>query len=103
AAAAPLMFPYAVAMSALAVATVLATYLISLNRRGFALPLATICVLEVLAIIFIHPNLKTVVQIVVTGHVTMFACVLLATLFSLSRPAKMMSQGPEAMAAAPLG
>ena len=81
--AAPFMLPYGLAMTALAGATVLATYLIGINRRGFAIPMTIVCILEIVAIVLVHPNVAAVVHIVLAGHLSAFTCVLLAALFSL--------------------
>lgn len=95
--AAPLMLPYAIAMTGLAGATVLATYLIGINRRGFAIPMTVVCVLEIAAIVLVHPNVRTVVDIVLAGHLTAFASVCIATLLSLRAGAGPMDE--EAVAA----
>ncbi len=88
--AAPLMLPYAVAMAGLAGATVLASYLIGINRRGFAIPMTIVCVLEIAAIVLVHPNVLAVVHIVLAGHLAAFVITGIATLFSLqARPAGM--------------
>lgn len=96
--AAPLMLPYAIAMTALAMATVLATYLIGIGRRKFAIPLSVVCALEVTAITIVHPDIATVVRIVMAGHLTAFGCVFVATLSSL-RTRQAMSPAALAQAA----
>ncbi|MDP9104501.1 MAG: hypothetical protein M3N49_01085, partial [Candidatus Eremiobacteraeota bacterium] len=67
---------YALAMSALAGAIVVATYLIAIDRHGFAIPVAAIGIAEMVAIALVHPDLATVVRIVLIGHVAAFACCL---------------------------
>lgn len=96
--AAPLLLPYAAAMSGLALATILATYLISINRRGFAIPATIVCGLEVFAIVFIHPNVRTVVDIVLGGHLSVL-CVTLAATFASFRASHQPVE-PDAIAAA---
>ena len=76
AAAAPLMAPYALASSALAGAIVVATYLIGIDRHGFAIPVAAIGTAEIVAIALVHPDLATVVRIVLIGHAAAFVCCL---------------------------
>lgn len=84
--AAPLMPPYALAMTGLAGATVLATYLIGINRRGFAIPMTAVCFAEIVAIALVHPGVTAVVHIVLAGHLSAFACTVIATLASLRAP-----------------
>lgn len=90
--AAPLMLPYALAMTGLAGATVLATYLIGINRRGFAIPMTLVCASEIILIALVHPDVTTVVRIVLAGHISAFACVLAATLFSLRATSETMNE-----------
>lgn len=86
--AAPLMLPYAVAMAGLAGATVMATYLIGIDHRKFAIPMTVVCLFEIAAIVAVHPDVTTIVHIVLAGHLSIFATMLTATGFSLrSRPA----------------
>jgi len=64
----PLLFPYAVAMTGLAGATVLSTYLIALGERAFALPLALVAAGEAAAIAQRHASLDQVLQAIIAGH-----------------------------------
>jgi O-antigen/teichoic acid export membrane protein len=88
-AAAPLVLPYTAAMGALAFAAVFAAYLIALDRTAFALPLALVACVEIGAIAAYHPNVMTVVSIVLAGHCALLACCLVDLLFALrARPAE---------------
>jgi hypothetical protein len=82
-----LVLPYTAAMGALALASVLTSYLIALDRAGFALPLGIVACGEIAAIAVDHPNLETVVSIVLAGHCAMLACCLIDVLLTLrARP-----------------
>ena len=83
AAAAPIVLPYAVAMSALAGATVLCAYLVGIDRHGFALPLTAIGVLEIVGIAVIHDSIGHVIAVILTGHIAAFAATLVDALLSL--------------------
>lgn len=81
--AAPLLLPYGIAMSALGGVTVLSSYLIGVDRHGFAIPLTLVAVLELAAIAIVHPNIATVVGIVIVGHSLAFLSTFVDTLLSL--------------------
>jgi O-antigen/teichoic acid export membrane protein len=67
-AAAPLLVAYGLAMVLLALTNALSYYGIATHRLAFTVPLL-ICTLGTLsAIAFIHPNLRTVVEILVVGN-----------------------------------
>ena len=83
AAAAPLLLPYGIAMSALGGATVLSSYLIGIDRHAFAIPLTIVAVAELCAIVVVHPDIATVVRIVIIGHTAAFCATLVDALFSL--------------------
>jgi O-antigen/teichoic acid export membrane protein len=85
-AAAPLMLPYGLAMAGLAGALVLSNYLIGIDRHGFALPLTAVAICEAVAIIALHPDIATILHIVITGHLCAFLCCAVDTGFSLRAP-----------------
>lgn len=84
AAGAPLMFPYACAMTALAASTILVTFLIGISRFGFALPVTAACLAEVIGIIVYHPSAAAVVTIVLFGHSAGLLCTLVSAGRALS-------------------
>ncbi|MGB8265780.1 MAG: hypothetical protein WCE44_05635 [Candidatus Velthaea sp.] len=80
----PLMLPYATAMTGLAGATVLSTYLIALGRRAFAIPLAIVAACEAITIAFFrHGDLGQVLAVVVIGHTAGFAVCLASVVASV--------------------
>jgi O-antigen/teichoic acid export membrane protein len=95
--AAPLLAVYAVAMSALAGAIVVATYLIGIDRHGFAVPVAAIGVAEIAAITQFHPDLAAVVRIVLLGHAGAFGCCLTEAIISLRGPQEFVAPPEEVL------
>ncbi len=83
----PLMATYALAMSAIAGAIVVATYLIGIDRHAFAIPVAAIGIAEIVAIALVHPDLATVVRIVLIGHTAALVCCLAEAVVVSSRRA----------------
>jgi O-antigen/teichoic acid export membrane protein len=84
-AASPLILPYTAAMAALAGAAVLVTYLIAVERTGFAIPLVAIALLEIVAITVFHPNAAAVVRVVLVGHFALMVCCIPDVLLSINR------------------
>jgi O-antigen/teichoic acid export membrane protein len=84
-AASPYVLEYVTGMGALAGATVLTSYLIAIERRGFVIPMTVVACGEVLAIALQHSDLWTVVRIVLVGHSTMLACCIVDVLLLLAR------------------
>jgi O-antigen/teichoic acid export membrane protein len=70
--AAPLVFPYALAMAFLAGATVLSVYLIGIDRASFALPLTAIAAVEIALVGLFHASTHVVLEIVICGHAGAF-------------------------------
>lgn len=65
--AAPLVFPYACAMSLLGAANVAAAYKVALHRFDFVVPLAAVAGAEIVGIVLMHRTLHEVVGIVLAG------------------------------------
>ncbi len=66
-AAASYMLPYGLAMSALALATILATYLIGIGKRAFAAPVAFVCAAEIGAMFIVPAQVANFLWIVGIG------------------------------------
>ena len=80
--AAPLLVPYALAASALAGATIVATYLAGVHRSYVGIPVAVIAVAEAAAIIAFAHHAGEAVRIVLAGHSAAFFCCVAAALIS---------------------
>jgi O-antigen/teichoic acid export membrane protein len=78
--AAPLVFEYAVASGALALASVVAAYRIGLHRYEFVVPCTAAALLEICALICWHPTLAAVLTVLISGHLVVLA----ATLYRLN-------------------
>ena len=85
-AAAAYMLPYGLAMSALALATILSTYLIGIGKRAFATPVAFLCAAEIVAMFIVPATVTHFLWIVGIGDtlllLTAATTVVLATLDS---------------------
>ncbi|HTA37806.1 MAG TPA: hypothetical protein VK760_01960 [Candidatus Acidoferrales bacterium] len=78
-----LIFPYAIAMSALGLASVLASYLIAVGRTWFGIPLTCAAIGEVVALSLYHPDVWAVLRIVIAGHGAVLACALAGVALAL--------------------
>lgn len=67
-AAAPLLLPYSIAMTFLALSTVLGSYGIATHRVAFAAPLLVGVVGSLLAVVAVHASLEQVVRVVAAGN-----------------------------------
>lgn len=65
---APLLIPYAIAMTLLAVANTASTYRIGAHRLGFGVPLLVVTAAEVVAFSFMHGQPSDIVRTVLVGH-----------------------------------
>lgn len=83
AAAAPIVFPYALALSALALANLVATYKIGLHRFGFVVPLFVVLCGEVAGIARFHAGPQEIVGVLLVGHA--LACAI--ALYRVTAPA----------------
>jgi O-antigen/teichoic acid export membrane protein len=73
--AAPFVFPYALAISALATANVVATYNIARGRMRFVVPLALVAVGEIVTVVLRHRSAGDLLQTIVAGHtLALVAC-----------------------------
>jgi len=73
--AAPFAFPYALAISALATANVVATYNIARGRMRFVAPLACVALGEVIAVVLRHRSAADFLQTITIGHtLALLAC-----------------------------
>ncbi|MFN2461583.1 MAG: hypothetical protein ABR591_13005 [Candidatus Velthaea sp.] len=88
-AAAPLLVPYAFALSCLALANVTVAYNIGLERYRFVTPLAVIAVAEIGTVIAYHPSIGAVLAVIVAGH----GLALLATLAGVFQREKPLAAG----------
>jgi O-antigen/teichoic acid export membrane protein len=79
-AALPLMIPYVVGMTFLAVANALASYGLATHRIFFALPLALATALTLAAMLLFHPSLTTVIDEMIGGTASMLAIVAISLL-----------------------
>lgn len=66
---APLLLPYAAAMTSLAIANVAATYRIGAHRLGFGAPLIAVVAAELIAFTVWHDSPGAIVRVVMVGHV----------------------------------
>jgi O-antigen/teichoic acid export membrane protein len=65
--AAPLLFPYGVAATLLAVLNTVAVYKIGIHRFGFVIPLAAVALIELIALALFHATVYQVIRIVILG------------------------------------
>jgi O-antigen/teichoic acid export membrane protein len=72
--AAPLLFPYLIGMGALALASVLTSYLIGREQLTFGYPLIVLAAAEIFVIALYHPTPMAVVYVVAIGHCTLLVC-----------------------------
>lgn len=73
--AAPFAFPYALAITALATANVVATYNIARGRMRFVVPLAAVALGEIVAVVLRHRSAADLLQTIVIGHtLALLAC-----------------------------
>jgi O-antigen/teichoic acid export membrane protein len=75
--AAPFAFPYALAVSALAIGNVVATYNIARGRMRFIVPLACVALAEIVTVVLRHRSAADLLQTIVVGHT--LACVACAS------------------------
>lgn len=83
-AAAPLVFPYACAMTLLGVTNVMVVYNVGLHRFGFVLPLCGVLAGEIATISILHGSLLQVIWILIVGHAAAAA----TTLYGISAPVR---------------
>jgi O-antigen/teichoic acid export membrane protein len=93
--AAPLVLPYTIASSALALANVVAAYKMGLHRYDFVLPCLVVAAAEVTALSMWHPTLSTVVIILMSGHIALLA----ATLYRITAAAPALTPAVSALPA----
>lgn len=79
---APLVIPYAAAMTFLAAANAGAIFRIGAHRLGFAAPLLAVMAVELIAFAFFHSSLWEIVRTVLIGHL----CVAAVTLYGATHP-----------------
>ncbi|HEX3463919.1 MAG TPA: hypothetical protein VHS78_07730 [Candidatus Elarobacter sp.] len=73
--AAPFAFPYALAVSALATANVVATYNIARGRMRFVVPLALVALGEIVTVVLRHRSAADLLQTITIGHtLALLAC-----------------------------
>ena len=82
AAAAPYVFPYALAMTLLAGLSLVTTYQIGLARFGFVPLLFAVAAAEIIGIQFYHGSLQEVIRILLVGH----SLALVGCLAAVARP-----------------
>jgi O-antigen/teichoic acid export membrane protein len=87
----PILFPYCVAMSEIGLAAILASYLIALGRVWFGIPLAFAAIGEVVALSTYHPNIWTVIHIVIAGHSAVLACCVAGVVLTLVQEKKVLA------------
>lgn len=75
AAGAPFLAPYVFAMSALAIANVIATYNIARGRMAFIVPLAAVAAGEIISVVVRHRSAADLLQTIDVGHpLAVLAC-----------------------------
>jgi O-antigen/teichoic acid export membrane protein len=73
--AAPFAFPYVLAISALSLANVVATYNIARGRMRFVVPLACVALGEIASVVLRHRSAADLLQTIVIGHtLALLAC-----------------------------
>lgn len=81
----PQMLAYGFAMMLLALATTLTTYLIAIHRLRLAMAVSVAAVFEISAIALFHPNVESIVRIVLIGHASAAAVAGAATIIASVR------------------
>jgi O-antigen/teichoic acid export membrane protein len=84
AAAAPIVLPYALALCALSIANLVATYKIGLHRFDFVGPLLAVLCAEVVAIANYHADAQAILRVLLAGHTT----AMLVTLYRVTAGAR---------------
>lgn len=77
--AAPLLFPYGIATTLLAILNTVSVYKIGVHRFGFVIPLAVVALIELIAVALFHESAFQVIRIVIAGDAAGLVVVLVAT------------------------
>lgn len=86
-AAAPLLFPYGIASSLLAVLNTVVLYKIGIHRFGFVVPLAVVAAAELIAIAVFHDTVLQVLRILIVADAVAVVVTLASTPEVRARPA----------------